>query len=181
VAIQNIPGTPAAPPAAGSFAILNCSMHHLFQLGVAIVGNSKNVYVDSNVITRSVGAAVYTSSTGTRIRKNLAVNSVFPGTHNGNNLRMDTRTPGGFEILGSGAIVQDNVAGGSERSGFLVSELKCGSAGVTSSGRRFFDGNEAHGTHFNVRVERGSRDCLQLHGMKSWKASEYGLLTWTSS
>jgi len=115
------------------------------------------------------------------VRQNLVVNSVFPGTHNGNSFTQDTRITGGIEVVGQSSIVRDNVVGGSARAGFIVGDLPCSSLGVYSADdRRYFDGNEAHGSHFTVRALRMSRSCLELRGMFGWKASEYGLLAWTT-
>jgi len=51
-----------APLADKSFALLNCTMHHLYQLGAVVAsgpsGGSRGVRVDNNVIVRSVGSGI---------------------------------------------------------------------------------------------------------------------------
>ena len=174
--------------------VTKCSFHDGYNTAIGVFGTD-GLKIDSNVVYITVGASIHVTGNGHVVTKNLAAQSLFPGTYRGMFQEDNFDWTANFEAIDTQDLVMnENVAAGGSRAGFHVNGEKCQIQNVEGvvkreepSEPRFvqFEDNVAHSTLHGVHLgySDGNKDteCSFFKRLTAYSCFHYGLFSYTSS
>ncbi|KAM5281038.1 fibrocystin-L [Ctenodactylus gundi] len=157
----------------GESYVRGCAFHHGFSPAIGVFGTD-GLDIDDNIIHFTVGEGIRIWGDANRVRRNLVVLSVWPGTYRNRKDLSSTLWHAAIEInKGTNTVLQNNVVAGFGRAGYRIDGESCSSQ--TTSVETWFD-NEAHGGLYGVYLNQdGLPGCSLIQGFTIWMCWDYGI------
>eukprot|EP00071_Canis_lupus_P048812 XP_022282369.1 fibrocystin-L isoform X3 [Canis lupus familiaris] len=157
----------------GSSYIRGCAFHNGFSPAIGVFGTD-GLDIDNNIIHFTVGEGIRIWGDANRVRGNLVVLSVWPGTYQNKKDLSSTLWHAAIEInRGTNTVLQNNVVAGFGRVGYRIDGEPCSSQ--SNPMEKWFD-NEAHGGLYGIYMNQdGLPGCSLIQGFTIWTCWDYGI------
>ncbi|XP_036732330.2 LOW QUALITY PROTEIN: fibrocystin-L [Manis pentadactyla] len=159
--------------------IRGCAFHNGFSPAIGVFGTD-GLDIDDNIIHFTVGEGIRIWGNANRVRGNLVVLSVWPGTYQNKKDLISTLWHAAIEVnRGTNTILQNNVVAGFGRVGYRIDGEPC--SGQFNPMDKWFD-NEAHGGLYGIYMNQdGLPGCSLIQGFTIWMCWDYGIYFQTTS
>ncbi|XP_051699933.2 fibrocystin-L isoform X2 [Oryctolagus cuniculus] len=153
--------------------VRGCAFHHGFSPAIGVFGTD-GLDIDDNIIHFTVGEGIRIWGDANRVRGNLVVLSVWPGTYQNRKDLSSTLWHAAIEInRGTNTVLQNNVVAGFGRAGYRIDGEPC--SGQDNPMEKWFN-NEAHGGLYGIYMNQdGQPRCSLIQGFTIWACWDYGI------
>ncbi|XP_045661731.1 fibrocystin-L isoform X1 [Ursus americanus] len=157
----------------GSSYIRGCAFHNGFSPAIGVFGTD-GLDIDDNIIHFTVGEGIRIWGDANRVRGNLVILSVWPGTYQNRKDLSSTLWHAAIEInRGTNTVLQNNVVAGFGRVGYRIDGEPC--SNQSNPMEKWFD-NEAHGGLYGIYMNQdGLPGCSLIQGFTIWTCWDYGI------
>ncbi|XP_068189914.1 fibrocystin-L-like [Antennarius striatus] len=158
--------------------IQGCAFHDGFSPAIGAIGTDQ-LKIDDNIVHHTVGSAIITKGSGTKLRRNLVSLVLWPGSYQGREEAFNFEWNAGIEANEAiDVVLQHNIVAGYARVGYRIDGEQC--PGSMNMIEKWMD-NEAHGGLFGVYMnEDGLPLCSLIRGFFVWRSFDHGIYFQTS-
>ena len=161
--------------------VRHCSFHDGYNVGIGVFGTN-GMNVSDNVLHRTLGTSVFVTGQDHRLRHNLAVVALFPGTYKNRNEPWNFEWTANYELTdANNLMLTDNAAAGGARAGYHTNGENC----ISPSFQAQWKGNTAHSTLHGIHLaysdghtSGNTEGCSAFNDFTIFSCYHYGIFSY---
>ncbi|XP_069572864.1 fibrocystin-L-like [Brachyistius frenatus] len=157
----------------GESYIQGCAFHEGFSPAIGVF-RTDGLTIDDNVVHHTVGEGIRIWGDETRVRRNLVMMTLWPGSYQGRQDSIKSNWNAAVEVNeGTNVVLQHNIVAGYERVAYRINGEPC--PGYVNKNEKWIR-NEAHGGLYGVYLNNdGLPDCISIQGFFIWRSFDFGV------